>query len=120
MPKILTALFLSSGAAVFAAQSETVSRALNVARPEVRVEIAGSVRRDDKVVSVEKVEAVKSGELLDWTIDSVKAGDADAQNYRVVGQIPAGTQFVGGSAKGTTRRRFHTASTAEKLLPRSR
>lgn len=100
VPKLLLAFFVFGGAAVFAAQSEAVSRALNLARPEVRVAIAGSVKRDDKTISVEKVGAVNSGEILDWTIESVNDGDAAAQNYRVVGQIPAGTTFVAGSAKG--------------------
>ncbi len=100
MPKILLALIVLSGAAVFAATNETVSRALNLARPEVKVEISGSVKRDDKNVSLEKAEAVKSGEILDWTINSANEGAGDAKNYRVVGQIPAGTTFVAGSAKG--------------------
>lgn len=100
MPKILLALLVLSGAAVFAATNETVSRALNLARPDVRVEIAGSVERDGKSVSLDRAEAVKGGEILDWTIDSVNNGGGDAKNYRVVGQIPAGTIFVAGSAKG--------------------
>jgi uncharacterized repeat protein (TIGR01451 family) len=100
LPKILLALFVLSGMAVFAAQNETVSRALNLARPEVKVQISGSVRRDDKMVSLEKAEAVKSGETLDWSIESVNEGNADAQKYRVVGQVPQGTTFVAGSAKG--------------------
>jgi uncharacterized repeat protein (TIGR01451 family) len=100
LPKIMLALFVLSGVAVFAAQNETVSRALNLARPEVKVQISGSVRRDDKTVSLDKAEAVKSGETLDWSIVSVNEGNADAQKYRVVGQIPQGTVFVAGSAKG--------------------
>lgn len=100
IPKLALAFFVLSGVAVFAAQNEAVSRAFSLTRPEVRVQIAGSVRRDDKAVSVETVEAVKSGEILDWTIDSVNSGTADAQNYRVVGQIPAGTTLVADSAKG--------------------
>lgn len=100
VPKLMLALFVLSGMAVFAAQNEAVSRALSLARPEVRVEISGSVRRDSQAVSLEKAEAVKSGEFLDWAINSANEGSADAQNYRVVGQIPAGTIFVAGSAKG--------------------
>jgi uncharacterized repeat protein (TIGR01451 family) len=100
MPKIMLALFVLSGMAVFAAQNETVSRALNIARPEVHVEISGNVRRDNKTVSLEKAEAVKSGETLEWTISSANEGNGDAQKYRVVGQIPQGTTFVADSAKG--------------------
>lgn len=100
MPKLMLAFFVLSGMAVFAAQNETVSRALNLARPQIRVEISGSVKRADKAVSLEKAEAVKSGEVLDWTINSSNEGNKEAQNYRVVGQISPGTKFVEGSAKG--------------------
>lgn len=99
MTKMLLMLFVLSGMVVFAAQNETISRALNITRPEVRVEISGSVQRDNRAVSLDKVEAVKTGEFLDWTIISVNQGNGDAQNYRVVGQIPKGTSFVAGSAK---------------------
>lgn len=98
--KLTLASILLSGMVVFAAQNETVSRALNLTRPEVKVEIFGSVQRDDQIVSLEKIEEVKSGEILDWKIISANEGNADAQNYRVVGQIPKGTSFVAGSAKG--------------------
>jgi uncharacterized repeat protein (TIGR01451 family) len=41
---------------------------------------------------------------MDWTITSVNEGDAPANEYKAVGKIPAGTQFVAGSAnaKGAT------------------
>lgn len=100
MPKLMLAFFVLSGIGVFAAQNETVSRAFVSARPEVRVQVAGTVKRADQTVSVEAVEAVNSGEILDWTIDSINAGTADAKNYSVVGQIPVGTAFVANSAKG--------------------
>lgn len=100
MTKLLLAIFALSGLAVLAANNQTVSRALNIARPDVKVQISGSVRRDDKTVSLEKAEAVKPGELLDWNISSTNEGTGDAQNYRVVGQIAKGTIFVAGTAKG--------------------
>jgi uncharacterized repeat protein (TIGR01451 family) len=100
MSKLTLALFVLSGMVVFAAQNETVSRALNIARPDVRVEISGSVVRDSRAVSLEKAEAVKTGEVLNWSIASSNQGNGDAQNYRVVGQIPKGTSYVAGSAKG--------------------
>lgn len=100
MPKLAFLVFALSAAAVFAATNETVSRALDIARPEVKIEIAGVVARGGKIVSLEKTEAVRSGETLDWTIDSANAGAGDAKNYRVVGQIPAGTLYVAGSASG--------------------
>ncbi len=100
MPKIMLTLLVLSSVAVFAATNTTVSRALNIARPDVKILIAGSVERDSKMISLEKANAVQSGETLDWTIDSTNEGAGDAKNYRVVGQIPAGTVFVAGSAKG--------------------
>jgi uncharacterized repeat protein (TIGR01451 family) len=99
MWKLAFAVFVFSGMVVFAAQNETVSRALNIARPEVKVFISGVVVRAGKTFSVEKVEAVKSGETLDWSINSANSGAGDAKNYKVVGQIPNGTTFVVGSAK---------------------
>jgi uncharacterized repeat protein (TIGR01451 family) len=100
LTKLMLAIFALSGLMVFAANNQTVSRALNIARPDVKVEISGSVQRDNKTVSLEKAAAVNTGELLDWNISSVNDGNADAQNYRVVGQISKGTTFVAGTAKG--------------------
>lgn len=99
VPKLLLALFVMSGMAAFAAQNETVSRALGVNRPTVRVEISGDVRRGEKTISLNKSEAVGSGEVINWTINSLNDGRSAAQNYRVVGQIQKGTEFVAASAK---------------------
>ncbi|MEZ5427067.1 MAG: hypothetical protein R2747_12430 [Pyrinomonadaceae bacterium] len=99
MFKLVIALFALSGMIVFAATNETVSRALNITRPDVKVQISGVVQRNDQTLSVEKVEAVNSGEILDWKISSVNEGNASAENYRVVGQIPEGTSFVAGTAR---------------------
>jgi uncharacterized repeat protein (TIGR01451 family) len=99
IPKFALALFVFSGIAAFAAQNESVGRALNFIKPEVKVQISATVQRDNQMISLEKAEAVKSGEILDWKINSVNEGTASAQNYRVVGKIPAGTVFVNGSVK---------------------
>lgn len=98
--KLLLAIIALSGLAAFAANNQTFSRATGIARPDVKIQISGSVQRDDKTVSLEEVEAVKPGEILDWNIDSTNEGTGDAQNYRVVGQIAKGTTFVAGTAKG--------------------
>lgn len=98
--KLLLAIFALSGLAVFAANNQTVSRALNIARPDVKIQISGSVQRDDKTVLLDNSGAVKAGETLDWNISSVNEGTGDAQNYRVVGQVAKGTVFVAGTAKG--------------------
>lgn len=72
---------------------------LRSGRPEVKVSLAGMVERDDTLVPVEKASLVKSGEILDWTITSVNEGNAPASEYKAIGKVPAGTQFVAGSAK---------------------
>jgi len=100
MTKLTLAIVALSGLVAFAANNQTVSRALNIARPDVKVQISGSVQRGDKTVSFDKAEAVKGGEMLDWKISSVNEGAADAQNYRVIGQVANGTAFVAGTAKG--------------------
>jgi uncharacterized repeat protein (TIGR01451 family) len=71
---------------------------LRTSRPSVKVTLVGLVERDDTKVPVEKVALVKSGETLDWTITSVNEGNAPANDYKAIGKIPAGTQFVAGSA----------------------
>ena len=71
---------------------------LRTSRPAVKVMLAGVVERDDARLPVEKVALVKSGEIMDWTITSVNEGNAPANEYKAIGKIPAGTQFVAGSA----------------------
>lgn len=100
IPKMVLAICVLSGMVVFAAQTEIVNRTLNIARPTVEVVIAGSVQRQDKTIALEKIESVGTGEVLTWTINSVNSGEADAQNYKVVGQIPRGTVLEAGSAQG--------------------
>ena len=56
--KLMFGIVALSGLVVFASNNQTVSRALNIARPDVKVQISGSVQRDDKVVSLDKVSPV--------------------------------------------------------------
>ena len=70
-----------------------------VLRPEVKVELAAVVERDNGAVPVDQVKEVKQGETLDWTITSQNSGQAAAVDYKAMGRIPAGTSFVAGSAK---------------------
>jgi uncharacterized repeat protein (TIGR01451 family) len=67
-------------------------------RPEVKVELTGSVERAGQHLSLDKVENVKPGEVLDWQILSSNDGSAEARDYKTVGHIPSGTTFVSGSA----------------------
>jgi uncharacterized repeat protein (TIGR01451 family) len=95
LPVVVLCLFVLGGAAAFAQkQFKLIGRA----RPEVKVMLTGMVERDGVRIPVEKASAVKPGEILDWTITSANEGDAAASDYKAVAKIPAGTQFVAGSA----------------------
>ncbi|HYY94228.1 MAG TPA: hypothetical protein VE713_06885 [Pyrinomonadaceae bacterium] len=69
-------------------------------RPEVKVQLSGSVEREGKSLSLERVENVKPGEILDWQIVSSNDGNGPARDYKAVGHIPIGTVLVAGSAAG--------------------
>ncbi len=69
-------------------------------RPEVKVELAGAGARGGGPPALDKVEDVKSGEILDWQIVSSNEGTGAARDYKAVGHIPAGTVLVAGSAAG--------------------
>ncbi len=97
--RLVVSLFVLSGMIVFAANNETVSRALYFARPDVKVNMSAIVTRNEKDVSVLDVRAVHAGEILVWNLESVNEGSASANNYQVVGQIPAGTAYVAESAQ---------------------
>jgi uncharacterized repeat protein (TIGR01451 family) len=69
-------------------------------RPEVKVELSGSVERGGARLALDRVENVKPGEILDWQIISSNEGSGEARDYKTVGHIPAGTTLVAGSATG--------------------
>ena len=66
-------------------------------RPEIKVELAGSVERGGQTLALDRVEHVKPGEILDWRIVSSNDGTGAARDYKAVGHIPAGTVLVAGS-----------------------
>lgn len=68
-------------------------------RPEIKVSLAGSVERAGKRVTLDKVEHVRPGEILEWNILSANEGAGAARDYKAVGHIPEGTAFVAGSAR---------------------
>jgi len=68
-------------------------------RPEVKVELSAAVERDAALLPLDKANAAKPGEILDWTITSENSGNAAAFEYKAVGHIPRGTEFVAGTAK---------------------
>jgi len=90
-------LLMLAGAAGFAQRHFML--AANAARPEVKVELAGTVERDSKLVPLDKSVVVNPGEILNWTITSENDGNAAAREYKAFGHIPQGTSFVAGSAK---------------------
>ncbi|HUQ33532.1 MAG TPA: hypothetical protein VM095_15525 [Pyrinomonadaceae bacterium] len=67
-------------------------------RPEVKVVLAGTVSREQQKLPLEKAAVVNPGEVLDWTITSENDGNAPANDYKTVGQIPKGTVLIAGSA----------------------
>jgi len=90
---------LAVGSVAVFAQRHFMATTAAVARPEIKIELAAVVERDNALVPVEKANLVKQGETLDWTITSENSGQAAAIDYKAVGRIPAGTNFVAGSAK---------------------
>lgn len=95
LPVLAICLLILGSVAAFSQRNLMMLRA---GRPEVKVVLSGTVERDDAKIPVEKASIVKSGEILDWTITSVNEGNAPANQYNAVAKIPAGTQFVAGSA----------------------
>jgi len=91
-----TLSLLVLGAGAFAQKHFMLANAL---RPEVKVELSGSVLRDSNRVELAKSTVVNPGEMLDWTMTSENSGNAPALNYKAVGHIPRGTEFVADSAK---------------------
>ena len=91
----LVALVVTGGAAALAQRQLAAGPA---GRPEVKVQLNGSVEREGKSLSLDKVENVKPGEILDWQIVSSNEGSAPARDYKAVGHVPAGTVLVAGSA----------------------
>lgn len=85
-----------AGAAGFAQRHFMLA---NTARPEVTVQLAGAVQRDARLMPLDKSTVVNPGEILDWTINAENSGNAPALEYKAVGHIPRGTEFVAGSAK---------------------
>ncbi len=94
---VIALCVLVLGSAVAVSQKKFMM--LRAGRPQVKVTLAGVVERDKTMVPVEKADMVKSGEIMDWTITSMNEGNAPASEYKAVGKIPAGTQFLAGSAR---------------------
>lgn len=94
---LMAGLLLVSSAVAFANNGGAFGFA--TARPQINVTLSGMVERDKEKLQLDKVDTVKPGEILHWTITSENEGDSEAKEYKAVGKIPAGTVFVAGSAK---------------------
>ena len=68
-------------------------------RPDVKVSLTGTVERDRQAIQLEKAGQLNPGEILHWTITSQNSGTAPAHHYKTIGEIPAGTAYVPGSAR---------------------
>lgn len=68
--------------------------------PLINVDLSGSVTRAGKRLSLEEAGRVKPREVISWDMKLSNRGDAPASNVQAVGQVPQGTEFVGGSASG--------------------
>jgi uncharacterized repeat protein (TIGR01451 family) len=98
---LATFSLLALGAGAFAQKHFMLANAL---RPEVKVQLTGSVKRDSRNLPLDKSIVVNPGEILDWTMTSENSGSAPALDYKAVGHIPRGTEFVAGSAKADSAR----------------
>jgi uncharacterized repeat protein (TIGR01451 family) len=94
----LITLLIVAGSA-FAQRNSIASVITTLIRPDVKISLLGTVTRENKSVDVEKAGNLNPGEILNWTITSMNAGSAPAQNYKTIGEIPTGTSYVVSSAK---------------------
>lgn len=92
-PVALVSLLVLSGAVALAEKRFMVISP----RPDVKVMLAGSVQRDQALISLDEKVTVNRGEIMNWTITSMNEGNAPAREYKTIGVIPAGTQIVAGS-----------------------
>lgn len=94
LPVVALCLFVLGSAAAFAQKNFMV---LRTGRPEIKVLLSGVVERQNGRIPVQEAATVKSGEIMDWTITSTNEGNAPARDYKAVGVVPPGTEFVAGS-----------------------
>ena len=95
LPVIVVCLLVLGSAAAVAQKKFMLH--LSSARPVVKVFLSGMVEREKGLVPVEAASTVKQGEIMDWTITSTNEGNAPAHDYKAIGVVPTGTEFVAGS-----------------------
>jgi len=86
-------LALAGGGAVLAQKKLT-----GKGQPAIKVSLSGNMDRKGERISLDKAEAVKPGEVINWMLSSVNEGNGVARDYKAVSQIPIGTSFISGSA----------------------
>ena len=107
-------VLMIAGAAGFAQRHFMLA---NAARPEVNVQLAGAVERDSKLTALDKSTVVNPGEVLDWTINAENTGNAPALEYKTVGHIPRGTEFIPGSANADGARTVFSIDGGKSYSP---
>lgn len=102
LPVVALSLLVLGSAAAFAQKNFSV---LRTGRPEIKVLLSGVVERQSGLIPVQEAATVKSGEVMGWTITSMNEGNAPAREYKAIGTVPPGTEFVAGSvtADGTAK-----------------
>lgn len=98
LPLATMCLLVLGGAGIAGVLAQRQFGKVETGRPEVKVNLSGTVEREAGKVAIEKNAVVNPGEILDWTITSENSGTGPAREYKAVGQIPRGTSFVAGSA----------------------
>jgi len=124
MPVVAACLLVLGGAAAVAQKRFMV---INTARPDVKILLSGAVERDKAHIPLGEDVTVKAGEIMNWTITSTNEGNAPAREYKTIGLVPPGTEFVAGSvsADGSAKvtysidhgRSFSVAPTIEEKQP---
>src|SRR5260370_24509887 len=105
---------LVAGVAGFAQKHFMLSTA---ARPEVKMQLSGSVERDSTLVPLDKSMVVNPGEVLDWTIVSENIGNSAARGCKAVGHIPQGTTFVADSTRADGAKTFFSINSGKSFSP---
>jgi uncharacterized repeat protein (TIGR01451 family) len=99
-PLTILCLLMLAGIAMTAQKQLLVFKSSD--KPEVKVNLFGSVKREGQDVDLQIAGKVVPGETLDWVITSENVGTGAANNYKVIGQIPKGTSLIPESAHTET------------------
>ena len=99
--KAYSVLLLTVVAAATALSSATLAiPAAGETAPPVKIELWGEVFRGDEAVRLGDDVRVNPGEEIVWRLRLHNSGQKWVAGVRAVGDIPAGTRFVEGSAGG--------------------